>query len=140
MVRTFIQIMALWLVLLSSFFLIRGVISLSVEDIIKLSQMPYGGTHKRMVQNLTRQKYDTIVGFVLLLASFLLSLINLLWPMRYCDLVVNRRGVMIAIAMGVVIFICAYKISDFLHHISYEKVIAALEAKETSAENSKVTR
>lgn len=140
MLRTTIQITALCLVLISAIFLVIGDIALSVEDMINLSKMSYGGTDKRMVENLTRQKYNTIVGLVLLLASFVLSLINLLRPMRASDFAVNRIGVMIAILVCVVISIGAYKISDCLQHASYEKVIAGLESKETSAENSKINR
>ena len=134
MLRTFIQIMALLLVFVSSFFFVRSFASLSIEDIIKLSQTTYGGTDKHIVGNLTRQKSDTIVGFALLLASLLLSLINLLWPMRASDFEVNRKGLMIAIVVGIVIFISARKISNFLQHRSYEKAIAALEPKETLQE------
>lgn len=114
MYRTFIQITALSFILMSSFFLIKGVVSLSVQNMIKLSQTPFGGTYMRMVKNLIQQKSDTIVGFVLLLASFALSLINFLWPMRIGDFDVSYRGFMIAIVVSIVIFFSARRVSTFL--------------------------
>jgi hypothetical protein len=127
MVRTFIQITALSLVLISSFFLLKGVISLSAQDMIKLSQTTYGGTYMRMVKNLTQQKSDTIVGFVLLLASFFLSLINFLWPMRWVDFGVNSNGVILAVLISIVIFLGAYKASNVLQQHYYKQAEKILE-------------
>lgn len=122
MARTFIQVTALSLVLMSSFFLIKGVISLSAQDIIKLSQTPFGGTYMRMVKNLTQQKSDTIVGFVLLLASFFLSLINFLWLLRIDDFRVSPAGVITALLVSAAIFLVAYKSSKFLRQKLYGRV------------------
>ena len=121
MVRTFIQITALSLMLISSFFLVKGAISLSVQDMIKLSQTTYGGTYRRMLKNLTQQKSNTIIGFVWLLASFFLTLINLLWPMRSCDFAVNRNGVILAVLVSIVIFLGAYKVSNVLQQHYYQQ-------------------
>jgi len=121
MVRTFIQITALSLVLISSYFLIKGVISLSAQDMIKLSQTTFGGTYMRMVKNLTQQKSGTIVGFVLLLASFFLSLINFLWPMRWVDFEVNCKGLILAVLVSIVTFLGAYKASNVLQQHYYKQ-------------------
>ncbi len=121
MFRTCIQITALSLVLISSYFLIKGVISLSAQDMIKLSQTTYGGTYMRMVKNLTQQKSGTIVGFVLLLASFFLSLINFLWPMRWVDFEVNHNGVILAVLVSIVIFLGAHKASNVLQQHYYKQ-------------------
>ncbi len=127
MFRTCIQITALSLVLISSYFLIKGVISLSAQDMIKLSQTTYGGTYMRMVKNLTQQKSGTIVGFVLLLASFFLSLINFLWPMRWVDFEVNRNGVILAVLVSIMIFLGAYKTSNVLKQHYYKQAEKVLE-------------
>jgi len=121
MIRTFIQVEALLLVLISSYFLIRGMLSISVEDMIKLSQTTFGGTYMRMVKNLTQQKSGTIVGFVLLLASFFLSLINFLWPMRIGDFGINRNGVILAVLVSIMIFLGAYKASNVLQQHYYKQ-------------------
>jgi membrane protein YdbS with pleckstrin-like domain len=71
------------------------------------------------MRNLTRQKADTTVGFVLLLASFVLSLINLLWPMRINDFTVSKKGVIIALIVSVVIFFVAYRLSRYLQQKWY---------------------
>jgi len=121
MLRTFIQITALSLGVISSIFLVIAAMSLSVQDMIKLSQTPYGGTYRRMVKSLTKQKSGTIVGFLLLLFSFCLSLINFLWPMRCVDFEVNRNGIILAVLVSIVIFLGAYKASNVLQQHYYQQ-------------------
>lgn len=118
MLRTFIQVTALSSVLMSSFFLIRGTISLSAKNIAELSQARFD-YHSGIMKNLTRQKADTNVGFVLLLASFVLSLINLLWPMRAIDFVVSKKGVIMSFIVSAVIFFIAYGLSCYLQQKWY---------------------
>jgi vacuolar-type H+-ATPase subunit I/STV1 len=118
MLRTFIQVAALSLVFTSSYFLIKGVVSLSVKNIAELSQMRWG-YHSGIVKNLTRQKADTTIGFVLLLASFVLSLINLLWPMRVGDFGVSKIGVIMALAVSITTFLVAYRLSCYLQRKWY---------------------
>jgi len=113
---------------MSSFFLIRGVVALSAKDIAELSQTRFG-YHSGIVKSLTRQRADTIVGFVLLLFSFSLSLINLLWPMRAIDFVVSKKGVIIALIVSVAIFFVAYKSSNLLQQRSYKQAMDTLKAK-----------
>jgi len=76
MFRSLFKVTALSLILISTFFLIKGGLSLSAKDIFELSATPYGGYNEKVVQNLTQQKSDTIVGFVLMLLSFVLSLLS----------------------------------------------------------------
>lgn len=115
MLRTFIQVIALLLTITSAVFLIRSVAGMSVKDMAELSKTAYGGYTLRITENLARQKSDTVVGFSLLILSFLFALINLLWPMRFCDFVVDRKGVLIAIVVSIIISLVAYKISNSLH-------------------------
>ena len=128
MVRTCIQITALSLVLMSSYFLVKGVICISAQDMIKLSQSTYGGTYMRIAKNLAQQKADTIVGFVLLLTSFFFSLINFLWPMQIDDSDVNRNGVILAGLVSIVIFPVSYKVCNVLQQYYYQGIENKLKA------------
>ena len=122
MFRSFIKVTALSLILISTFFLIKGGLGLSVKDIFELSDTPYGGYNDKLVQNLTQQKSDTIVGFVLMLLSFILSLIDLLMPM-YCDeFAMNRKGLIVSIIFSAIVFLVAYATSRSLQNKWYKEV------------------
>ena len=102
--RTFLQVLSLSLVLVSSIFLIRSVLTADVKQMAALSGT-YWNFNPHMIQSLAQQKADTMVGFILLLLSFLLQTANLLWPMRWCDFAVSRKGTVVAVIVSLVLFL-----------------------------------
>lgn len=102
--RTTIQVCALTTILISSFFLIRGTMCLSINDIAKLSGT-YFGYNPNLLRNLCAQKADYTVGWLLLLLSFFLQTWNLLWPMRINDFGINRFGLMVGILISAFLFV-----------------------------------
>lgn len=106
MLRTFIQVTALSFALMSSFFLIKGTFALSVKDMVELSLTKWGA-NTDVLRNLTFNRADTITGFFLLLFSFILQTINLLWPLRIGDFGVNRNGVILALIVSIMAFLIA---------------------------------
>jgi len=131
MVRTFIQVTAVLLVLIASFFLIKAVILISLPEVVELANRDWDYSLVE-AKNLIRQKSDTVVGFVLLLLSFLLSMINLLWPMRACDFRVSKVGVVVAVLASVVIFFSAMKCANSLQQGWYNRVMELLKAESAS--------
>jgi hypothetical protein len=125
MFRTFVQVQALSLVLLSSYFLIKGKLSLSAKDLARLSKTKWS-YNKAVIKNLTTERADTIVGFALLLLSFLLQTINLLWPMRIGDFDVSKTGIVIAIITTAIILLIAIRLSVFLRSVFHKKVMEVL--------------
>ncbi len=125
MFRTYIQVQALSLVLISSYFLIKGMLSISAKDLAELSKTKWG-YNKAVTKNLTIQRADTIVGFILLLLSFLLQTINLLWPMRIGDFSISKMGVVIAIIATAIILLIAIRFSVFLQSVFYKDVMKIL--------------
>jgi len=123
--RTFIQVQALLLVLISSYFLIKGMLDISAKDLAELSKTKWG-YNKAVTKNLTNQRAYTIVGFVLLLLSFLLQTVNLLWPMRYRDFGISTIGVIMAVITSTIILLIAIKCSGFLQRIFYKDVMKVL--------------
>jgi hypothetical protein len=121
MIRNSIQVLSLATVLLSSFFLIKSVITLSVKDIIELS-VPKYDYNLDVAKNLCRQRADTIIGFTLLLLSFLLQLINMLWPMRINDFAVSKMGVAIAILAAILILLISGKTANSIYIRSFKQV------------------
>lgn len=127
MVRTFIQVLALSLTVIAAFFLIKSVIWTTPKDMAELSQSKW--TYSLAIaKNLARQKADTIIGFVLLMLSLFIALVNLLWPMRGVDFAVNRNGVILAVLVSIVIFVVAYKASNILQQHYYKQVEQILKA------------
>ena len=122
MLRTFIQVQALLLVLISSYFLIKGMLSISAKDLAELSKTKWG-YNKAVVKNLTMQRADTFFGFIFLLLSFLLQTANLLWPIRSSDLVISVIGIIIAVITSAIIFFIAIKCSGFLQRVFYKDVM-----------------
>ena len=122
MVRTFIQITALLLVLISSFFLIKSVIEMTPKDMAELSQTNWDYSLTATTRSLAKQKADTTIGFVFMVLSFSLSLANSLWPMRLADFAVSRNGVILAVLVSIVIFLGAYKTSKVLQQHYYQQV------------------
>ena len=108
--RTFLQVLSLTLVLVSSVFLIRSVLTADVTQMAALSGT-YWNFNPHMIQNLARQKADTVLGFIFLLLSFLLQAVNLLWPMRISEFGVSREGAIIAVITSLVLLLAALSVS-----------------------------
>jgi len=113
MLRTFIQITALCLTFVAAFFLIKGNLTLSTQDITKITQTRYS-YNKEVVFNLAGQQADTMVGFSILMISFGLQMANSLWEMRYCDFAVNKKGLIISIIVSALILILGWYISNVM--------------------------
>lgn len=127
--RTFIQVLALSIVLLSSFFLIKSTLMLSTTDLVMLSSTKWG-YDLAVAKNLCQQRADTTIGFVLLLLSFMLQLLNMLWATRIGDFAVNKTGVVAAIIVAVLIFFIAYGASNLLYKTSFGHVEKMLTKSE----------
>ena len=119
MLSTFVQVKAILLVLISSYFLIKGMLSISAKDLAELSKTKWD-YNKTVTKNLTTQRADTIVGFILLLLSFLFQTINLLLPMRYCAFGISTIGFIIAVITSAIILLTAIKYSGFLQRVCYK--------------------
>jgi hypothetical protein len=104
---------ALILTLVASFFLLKGNLGLTPDIIAKLSSTVWG-YNKEVAAILAGQSTDTYIGFILLLLAFVLQSINLLWPMRWCDMRANPKGILISIAFCLIVFLILYMVSNKL--------------------------
>jgi hypothetical protein len=120
MLRTFIQVLALSLALMSSFFLIKGTVTLSVNDLAELSLAKYG-YNLNVLKNLSANRADTVVGFCLLIGSFLLQMANMLWALRWCDFDISKKGVLLALVASLIIGGASLFISHLLQKHYYDK-------------------
>jgi len=115
MVRTLIQFLALTCSLLASFFLIKGSLGLKANDIAELASTKFD-YNPHVMNNLIEQQVNSEIGFILLLCSFILQGINMLWPMRFCDFEINKTEMIIGIVIVLIITVR-------LHFISKNKIL-----------------
>ena len=125
MFRTFIQVTSLILTLMSAIFLIKGITGMQVKDMAELSTSKWN-YNLDTAKNLTTQKADTIVGVILLLSGFTMSLGDMLWEMRCCDFKISKTGVIIAIAFSAMIFFIANYGANRLQDKYYNQVKSIL--------------
>jgi hypothetical protein len=118
--------------MISSFFLLKGSLGLSVADIAELSKTRYGYS-LQVVKNLAQQQTDTKIGLSLILASFMLQMVNLLWPMRIGDFGVSKLGVVIAVLVAILVLYSGLYASKHLTSKTEANVMTRLK-QEVEAE------
>ena len=127
MLRTFIQVFALLLALLASGFWIRSAIILRDNDVATLSQTMWN-YNLEVAKNLCHQRADALIAVILLLSSAICQVVNLLWPMRFCDFAVDIRGVFLAFVVFIAVWIVAWLASERLYVIQFHRVEVMLKA------------
>jgi hypothetical protein len=113
MIRTFIQVAGLAFTLEAAFFLARANVGLSAEHIAELASTKWDYSPD-VIRGLAQQRADTTIGFSFLLAAFVLSLWNTLWPMRWVDFTVHKGAAAYALALAVFVGFGAFHLSKEL--------------------------
>lgn len=126
MIRTFIQVAGLAFTLEAAFFLARANIGLSAETLAQIASTKWG-YNPDVVRSLAQQRADTWIGFAFLLAAFVLSLWNLLWPMRWDDFAVHKGGAVSALVLALVLGFAALYLSKQLAAAHEQRVNRILE-------------
>lgn len=118
--RSFRQVLPTFLIILSSYFLIKSVLALSSADIASLSHSKWDYSIE-VAQNLCRQRADTIIGFSLLLLSIVAQLI--VWCFHTgLDFNMNRKGIPVAIVFIIIVYFIANGVSNYLYNTQYHQV------------------
>ena len=113
MIRIRIQVIAVLIGLLSTFFLARSTFYLSPQDIAELSQTKWR-YNQNIAMSLSRQHSDARIGFFLLLISFVLQATNFVGlPLRK-SLIASKKGIAVAIISLVIV--------GFLAHMRYSRI------------------
>ncbi len=136
MLRTFIQVLALVTTLESAIFLAKGSFGLSAQDIAALGATHWGYSPP-LIRSLTQQTADYRAGVILLVLAFSLQMANILWPMRWMDFDVSRRGAALAAAAGVLLFALTWWLAN-LHATRVEKQVR--EIYQRAARETPTTR
>ena len=126
MLRTFIQVLALALTLVASVFLLKSNLGLSVTSMAELSKTKWG-YNTQIVQNLAHQQADTSAGLFFLLLAFGLQIGNLLWPMRWDDFEVNKKGVALAVVVSILFYLVGWYVAHAKGVRSWKEAVSVLE-------------
>lgn len=124
MLRTFIQVLALITTLESAIFLAKGSFGLSAQDIAALGGT-YWGHNPHLIRSFAQQTADYRAGVILLLLAFSLQMANTLWPMRWADFDVSRRGATAAVVAGALLFVVAWWFANS-HASSVERQVGQI--------------
>ena len=120
MLRTLLKFTALGLALISSYFLIKGSSGLTTRDIVELSQDRWD-FNLPVANNLIEQRQNAKLGLSLILASFILQAIDLMWPLRIKDFGVNPLGAATAVVICIAIaLVCHYGNKHFIEKTKTE--------------------
>lgn len=128
MLRTFIQITALLVTLIASFFWIRGSLTVSVKDIAALAGT-YFDYNLTTLKNLCAQKADSLIAALLLILSFVLQFFNAAWPMRWDDFAINKKGIVYAVIFSSFVFLICYVGASFMSKHFCSKAQTLLQEK-----------
>lgn len=110
------QVLAILLAVLSSYFLIRGVMNLNAKDMVSIASTKWD-LNLDLLKNLCYQRADTVVGFILLPISVILQAVNMFQPV--IDFGVNRKGFILAIIFSIVIYFMGHCLSGYLYSDLY---------------------
>ncbi len=109
--RTFLQVLTLSFTLESAVFMVKASLGLSARDIAGLVGT-YIGFNPRLIHSLTEQVTDYRIGTILLILAFILQMINALWPIRWEDFRVSKKGALLALLIGAIVFVMTYWLGD----------------------------
>ena len=126
MIRSFIQITAILLTLSSAFFLARGNISLSPQDIARISELRAGGYNETVVRSVSRQNADTLVGVGLLVVALCLQITDTFWAKRWADFSINKCGALLALIVCFLVFIGCCVISNKIASVKESETLRIL--------------
>lgn len=127
MLRTFIQILALVTTLESAIFLAKGSFGMSAQDIAALGGT-YFGYNPHLIRSLAQQTADYRAGVILLVLAFSLQMANTLWPMRWMDFEVSRKGALLAVVVGAILLVVTWSLAN-LHASSVERQVRQIHER-----------
>ena len=121
MALTFIQVTGVTFTLISAIFLIRGSISLSLNDMVELSLTKWG-VNVEVLKNLSGNFVNTKTGFVFILSGFVFQVINLLWPYTIDDVGnFDKIGVVLALCFSLLSCIGALILTKRMRRRIFER-------------------
>ena len=113
MIKVYIQFCSILTTLISSLFLLKGIIGLSPKDIAGLSSI-YHGHNLELIDVFSQKSANTKIGFALLLLSFLLQLLQTYFPVSSFWQLKNFRVIAYALTSVIIVSICAYFFLDII--------------------------
>ena len=113
MFKIYLQICSILTTLISSLFLLKGIISLSPKDIAGLI-LTNNGHNLEFIHSFSQKSANTKIGFALLLLAFLLQLLQTYFSDSIFLQLKNWRVIIYALSSALIVSICAYFVADIL--------------------------
>jgi len=107
--------------------MVKASLGLSALDIAGLVGT-YTGFNPHLIHSLTEQVTDYRIGTILLILAFILQMINVLWPIRWVDFGVSKKGALLALLIGAIMFVTAYWLVD-QWAVSLERTVLGILGK-----------
>jgi hypothetical protein len=113
MVKAYFQIFSILTTLISSLFLLKGIIGITPKDLAIFSSINNG--HKlELINAFSQQSAYIKIGFALGLLAFSLQLLQTYFPVSIFSQLKNWRLIVYAISSALVVSLCAYFIADIM--------------------------
>ncbi|MFQ5803490.1 MAG: hypothetical protein ACE5JQ_11405 [Candidatus Methylomirabilales bacterium] len=123
MIRDLVQLAPICITFVAGFFLSKSSLELKVENIAWHAQNTFA-----IIENLSHQKADTVIGSVLLFIAFMWQMINLTQPALIRDFGgIPWGSVLVAIFLTLLLFGLCYFASKCLGKSIYSKAQAAIK-------------
>ena len=113
MIKVYIQFSSILTTIISSFFLLMGIIGLSPKDIAGLLSI-YQNKHLELIDVFSQKIIYAKIGFAFLLLSFLLQMLQTYFPVSSFWQLKNLRGIIYALSSVIIVSICAYFFADII--------------------------
>ena len=125
MVRIVIQVAPLCITFVAAVFLARSTLQMKVENIAWIPQNTLA-----LIQNLSYQKADTLIGSILLFTAFILQMLNLTLATEIGEF----SGIPITVALEAIIytvtlFVICHLFAEYLRNNFYSRAVASLRSK-----------
>jgi MFS superfamily sulfate permease-like transporter len=125
MIRDLVQLAPICITFVAGFFLSKSFLDLKVENIAWHAQDSFV-----IMENLSHQKADTVVGSILLFVAFIWQMINLTRPVLIGDFAgIPSISALVAIILTLLLSVLCYFASKCLGKSIYSKARAGIGGK-----------
>lgn len=126
--NTFFQISAIFLVIISTYFLALGSLALSPRDILEISATRFGYS-PYVVASLSEQQANARVGIVIMVLSLVFQMVTLFLQTKKSatkfegQMFANKKGIIAAIIFAVVVSWFGFFISNTLDSSTKQAIV-----------------
>lgn len=126
-----LEISSVILAVESAFFLSKGNLGLSANEIAALSRAKYGA-NLSVLKSLADQNSDNWIGMVLLLTSVIVQIVMIAFPSQLNNSPINLSGLALSLVICGIIFVVCLKLSSLRASRLYQQAKEIITASRTN--------